>query len=200
MAVLWAARLHVPFLLGAEFIANTSVVTLCVNASDSYFGLSQKIMMSFHAVMKLRALSHVTHMLKIDDTDVLEGTWSGFDAMALQQQLQTTLAAVDYAGRRLTLPPADGGNGLGYRTCMLHPTLLDQPDALSQYWRQRYVQDWPSGVSTPTPLAVQRMPMVARATSYQDTQWSWRRVCGKWKRWRTWRISMLMKTAQWPTH
>jgi hypothetical protein len=130
-------------LLGAEFIANTSVVTLCVNASDSYFGLSQKIMMSFHAVMKLRALSHVTHMLKIDDTDVLEGTWSGFDAMALQQQLQTTLAAVDYAGRRLTLPPADGGNGLGYRTCMLHPTLLDQPDALSQYWRQRYVQDWP---------------------------------------------------------
>jgi len=145
MMVLSGGPLAVPYEVRTLTLAAESVRILDVNSSDMYLGLSQKMFMAWHAIASLEDLSHVTHVLKVDDTVLFDksGPWAHFDAGALERQLRAnaTLAATHYGGRhvvrsRLSWPGHINKIQRQY-ICERHPTELDRSDELSQYWRNK---------------------------------------------------------------
>lgn len=74
---------------------------LTVRAKDDYASLHVKMIAAVHAVLHLVELRHASHVLKLDDTDVLAGVRNGLDFVALGHLLQHNkrLAGADYFGR-----------------------------------------------------------------------------------------------------
>jgi hypothetical protein len=142
-----------------------SLRSLHVRAHDTYLGLAEKMFMAWHAIASMPALSHVTHVLKLDDTDILDGKWTGLDVGTLQLALRhnQSLAAHHYAATSQPVtayfPPVPGQQcgsatlvqyenytvGPGVRFDMLancadgHTSTLDAPE--DSYWRQMAVID-----------------------------------------------------------
>ena len=142
MVVLSGRPLLEKFTLESILVANVSIRMLYVNASDGYLGLTQKMLLAWHAVARLPQLLHVTHVIKVDDSDVLSGAWDRFNAAKLQQLLYSqTQAVAHYGGRRLkTLPPSKGPARrmwILHMCCSTHAGELDKLNEASQFWRQK---------------------------------------------------------------
>lgn len=74
--------LHAPFEVGDDG-------TLIVRASDDYDALPVKMVSAYTSVLRAPELQHVTHVFKVDDTDVLDGDWDKMSVPAMQTGLST---------------------------------------------------------------------------------------------------------------
>jgi hypothetical protein len=73
------------------FHHDSSLQHLIVNASDSYDGLPERMLVSFHSILRTPELADITHVLKLDDTTIL-GTYGpskpdGMDATKVELAL-----------------------------------------------------------------------------------------------------------------
>lgn len=66
---------------------SNSTGTLHVRADDSYSGLTTKMLAALHAVRRAPELAVFTHVLKLDDTDILEGRREGLHFDELEGML-----------------------------------------------------------------------------------------------------------------
>jgi len=83
-----AAQVHI--LAGNESMGTAFLLssgTLIVRASDAYDSLPVKMASAYNSVVSAAALRDVTHVLKVDDTDVLDGDWDHMDVPTMEEGL-----------------------------------------------------------------------------------------------------------------